>query len=219
MTLEKHKYSLLLMALLILVVAPLVFGNRVQSSLIFGVSSLAVLLFGVLAALQHRKARVLAIALAILATISQLSSFIFGARHFVQPKIAIFVAFLLFIAVIIVIDVLRDEAATWDKIQGAVSAYVLFGVAWGLLYAWVLMHDPQAITGAVQRTAENAGQPMIYFSFVTLTTLGYGDITPVSHTARTLAWLEAAFGQIYLVVLVARLVSLQLVSKQTNGNP
>ena len=53
----------------------------------------------------------------------------------------------------------------------------------------------------------------MHFSFVTLTTLGYGDITPVSHLARTLAWLEAAFGQIYLVVLVARLVSLHLMNR------
>jgi len=210
---ERYKYTLLLIALLALVVAPLILGGTVESSYVFGVSSLVVMLFGVLAALQHRKARIVVIVLAALAALSQLSSFIFGSHHYAQSKIAVFAAFLLFIAVVIVIDVLRDEAATWDKIQGAIAAYVVFGVAWGLLYAWVILNDPQAFSGAVQRTAEDAGQPMIYFSFVTLTTLGYGDITPVSHTARTLAWLEAAFGQIYLVVLVARLVSLQLTSK------
>ena len=51
---------------------------------------------------------------------------------------------------------------------------------------------------------------MVYFSFVTLTTLGYGDIAPLSQTARTLAWAEALLGQLYLTILVARLVGMHI---------
>ena len=202
-----------------LVLAPLVVGSSARRSLIFGSAFLVVLLFGVLAVVRHRKVLAFAVALGVLASIMQVTSFVYGTQHYPQLRLALFAAFLSFLAVIIVRDVLGAEAVTWDKIQGAVCAYLLIGVAWGLLYAWVGIRDPQAFSGAGQSAAEYPGDPMIYYSFVTLTTLGYGDITPVSHTARTLSWLEAAFGQIYLVVLVARLVSLQLTRSTRGGKP
>ena len=89
-------------------------------------------------------------------------------------------------------------------------------MAWGLLYTWVDLRDPQAFSGIIHSSVE---EPMTYFSFVTLTTLGYGDITPVSNTARTLSWLEAVFGQVYLVVLVANLVGRQLFDSSRGGKP
>ena len=216
MRLASYKFTMLLVSLLLLVLAPLIVGSSGRRSLILGSASLVVLLFGVLAVVRHRTIRIFAAALAVLASIMQVTSFVYGTQHYPELRLALFAAFLSLLAVVIVRDVLRAEAITWDKIQGAVCAYLLFGVAWGLLYAWVGIHDPKAFSGAGQSAAEYSRDPMIYFSFVTLTTLGYGDITPVSHTARTLSWLEAAFGQIYLVVLVARLVSLQL-SNSTRG--
>ena len=59
----------------------------------------------------------------------------------------------------------------------------------------------------------------IYFSFVTLTTLGFGDVTPATILARTLVWLEAVTGQMYLAVLVARLVSLQIIHSGAPADP
>ena len=204
-----YRYTLLLVALLALVLAPLVFDASDQRSLTFRAGSLGVMLFGILAVLQHRKTRTIAVTLAVLASVAHGGSFVYGTQFYPQLRLALSAAFFSFMAVIIVRDVLRSEVITWDRIQGAVSAYLLFGVAWGVLYAWAGLGDPQAFSGAVGATPQS-GEPMIYYSFVTLTTLGYGDITPVSQTARTLAWLEAAFGQIYLVVLVAHLVSRQL---------
>jgi hypothetical protein len=209
-SIDGYKYSLLLVALLVLIVAPLIVGSSAQRSLIFGYSFLAVMLFAVLATVEHRRALLIVIGLAGLAATAQIMSFVYGTRHIPQYRIAVFAAFLSLIAVLIIRDVLRSESITWDKIQGAVCAYLLAGLAWGLLYAWVGLRDPQAFSAAAHFGEVYAGEPMIYYSFVTLTTLGYGDITPVSHPARTLSWLEAAFGQIYLVVLVARLVSLHL---------
>ena len=154
-----------------------------------------------------------------LATIAQGISILYGTQYYPQLRHALFVAFFSFMAVIIIRDVLRADTITWDKIQGAVCAYLLIGVAWGLLYAWVGLRDPQAFSGAVPSSAEFSGEPMTYYSFVTLATLGYGDITPVSHTARALSWLEAVFGQIYLVVLVAHLVSRQLIRSSRGEKP
>jgi hypothetical protein len=59
---------------------------------------------------------------------------------------------------------------------------------------------------------------LTYFSFVTLTTLGYGDIRPLTSFARTACWLEAVIGQLYLTVLIARLVGLHLVSLQESSD-
>lgn len=204
-----YKFTFLLVALLVLALMPAVVGASDQRSLIFRVTSVGVMLLGVLTVLQRRKACVVAAVLGVLATAAQGASFVYGTQHYLQLRLALLAAFLVFLAVVIVRDVLRAETVTWDKIQGALCAYLLFGLAWGLLYAWVGLRDPQAFSAAVD-VAGRSGEPMTYYSFVTLTTLGYGDITPVNQTARTLSWLEAAFGQIYLVVLVAHLVSRQL---------
>jgi len=204
-----YRYTFLLVALLVLVLAPLVFDASDQRSLTFRVSSLGVMVFGILTVLQHRRTRIFAVTLALLASVAQSAALVYGPQFYPQLRLALFAAFFSFMGVIIIRNVLRAEVITWDRIQGAVCAYLLIGVAWGVLYGWVGLRDPQAFSGAVEVGAQS-GEPMVYFSFVTLTTLGYGDITPVSQTARTLAWLEAAFGQIYLVVLVAHLVSRQL---------
>jgi len=210
-----YRFTVLLASLLLLVLAPLVVSD--QRSVVFRAGLFVVLLFGVLSVLDHRRARVVMVALGILAGLSQATTFLYGLEFFPQLRFGLIVAFFSFMAAIIVSDVLRAEVITWDRIQGAICAYLLFGVAWGVLYGWVALVDPQAFSGAVG--AAGSGEPMIYYSFVTLTTLGYGDITPVSYTARTLSWLEAAFGQIYLVVLVAHLVSRQLTHSSRDKQP
>lgn len=210
------KFTLLLIALLVLVLVPLILGDSSRRSVVFGSTFLIVILFGVLALARHRGARLLAIALGVPATLLQIASFLPGGQPFPELQIGLIAAYLAFVATMIIRDVLLARSVTWDQIQGAICAYLLIGVTWGMLYGWVRLLDPQAFQGAGLLPTGSPGDPMIYYSFVTLTTLGYGDITPVSHAARTLSWLEAAFGQIYLVVLVARLVSQHLT--QAPGN-
>jgi voltage-gated potassium channel len=213
-----RQYTLLLIVSLVLVLAPLLVGTSVRRSAVFGSVFLAVMLSGVLVVARQRMALILAILLGVPAGLLQISSFVHGTQQFRSLRLALFAGFLALMAVMIVRDVLKAESVTWDKIQGAICAYLLIGVAWGLLYAWIGLLDPQAFGGTGLQAAESAGEPMVYYSFVTLTTLGYGDITPVSHAARTLSWMEAAFGQIFLVVLVARLVSLHLTHSRRGGS-
>lgn len=89
-------------------------------------------------------------------------------------------------------------------LYAALSAYLLAGLCFGLLY-WVL---EQISAGSFSIRGEFSQTTAIYFSFVTLATLGYGDITPRAEVARGLAVLEGVGGQLFLAVLVARLVSL-----------
>lgn len=99
---------------------------------------------------------------------------------------------------------------TMDRVQGSVAVYLLLGLVWTSAYTLVNLHDPDAFQPAIP-AMQGAIQPkLVYFSFVTLTTTGYGDITPVHPIARTLSNLESLVGQLYPVLLIARLVSMEL---------
>lgn len=91
-----------------------------------------------------------------------------------------------------------------EHLYAALSAYLLAGIFFGLLY-WVL---EQTRPGTFAATGEFSRMSAIYFSFVTLATLGYGDIVPRTDVARGLAIVEGVGGQLFLAVMVARLVSL-----------
>jgi hypothetical protein len=116
--------------------------------------------------------------------------------------------------------VLRDDRITADKIYAAICVYLLAGYGWAFAYALLEESDPGAFSGPVAVEAgDHTGRIMglRYFSFVTLTTVGYGDIVPRSPAARTMATLEAVMGQLYLVALVGRLVGLHIVHSDRLG--
>jgi hypothetical protein len=102
--------------------------------------------------------------------------------------------------------VFRRGPVTRQRIQGAMAMYVLLGVTWAQAYALLALGQPGAFAGAV---GGDGLAGWTYYSFVTLTTMGYGDITPVHPLARSLAMLEALIGQLYPAILLARLVSLE----------
>ena len=102
---------------------------------------------------------------------------------------------------------------TINRVQGAIVVYLLSGFAFGLLYHSIyLLNGPLAFKGLVNfHRAE-----FMYFSMTTLTTLGYGDITPVNVFARLFSNLEALNGQLYPAILIARLVSMEFSSTKNN---
>jgi hypothetical protein len=107
--------------------------------------------------------------------------------------------------------VLRRGPITTHRIQGAIAVYLLFGFIWAQAYELVALWDPGAFAGTVDG---RGSLPWTYYSFVTLTTMGYGDIMPVHPLARAIAVLEALTGQLYLAIMLARLVSLELQSRR-----
>jgi Ion channel len=100
---------------------------------------------------------------------------------------------------------------TYHRVVGAVLLYLIIGLIFVALYGFVALAAPQAFTNlpALHGDFAIAGN-LIYFSFVTLTTTGYGDIAPLHPYARSLANVEAIIGQIYPATLLARLVTLEL---------
>jgi voltage-gated potassium channel len=101
------------------------------------------------------------------------------------------------------------KQASGNALFGAVCGYVLLGVIWSVLYSAVESAVPGSFRMPAAESTTMAGPDrglLSYYSFVTLTTVGYGDITPATPLARTLAWMESLAGQLYLAILVAGLV-------------
>ncbi|HPF70727.1 MAG TPA: potassium channel family protein, partial [Candidatus Krumholzibacteria bacterium] len=103
--------------------------------------------------------------------------------------------------------IVRAPAVTLDEIALALCTYVLLGMLWMLFYVPLAADDPtRHFAFATPPAADDVNFALTYFSYVTLTTLGYGDITPISPLARSLAILEALTGVLFLAVLISRLV-------------
>lgn len=115
------------------------------------------------------------------------------------------------LAAVVLYQVLRSGRITLHRIVGSVVAYLLLGFAWGEMYRALSTAVPDAFVNAAGVVLQHAHYQ--YFSIVTLTTLGYGDITPVHPFARSLAMLEALTGQLFPAILIARLVSMELVAR------
>ena len=130
------------------------------------------------------------------------------------------VAFLAYVGIQILAFVLRARRADLGIVLGSVCVYLLVALMWGIGYALLEGLQPGSFALPVEADADadNMRNALQYFSFVTITTLGYGDIQPVARLARMLSTLEAVVGQLYLVILVARLVGLHTAAEsQTPG--
>ncbi len=132
---------------------------------------------------------------------------------------AVFLSLLCFLLLTVVIlkQVFQDGAVTVAKIKGAVAVYILIGFSWSYIYQLIVLRVPEAFNlphlltnpGDIRHSAD-----LTYFSFVTLTTLGYGDITAAHPISRMFVIIEALIGQLYPATLLARLVSLEIVHRE-----
>ncbi len=122
--------------------------------------------------------------------------------------------FFAFVIAILFRPVFTSRRITNDIIFSAISIYILFGIFCGLVFTLLEHFNPHSFS--LHKAADDLsfyelfGQDMIYFSFTTLTTLGYGDILPLSQPARYFSALESLTGQIYLTVMIARLIGLHI---------
>jgi hypothetical protein len=106
---------------------------------------------------------------------------------------------------------MRPNRPVGDRIVGAVCVYLLIGLAWAKVYETLDMVAPGSFRFPADTAWATLGMPRYtYLSFITLATVGYGDVTPATPLAGTLAWIEAITGQLYLAITVARLVALSL---------
>lgn len=222
------KHLLLFAALMILlVVKPLAAGFAARPYW-FEVSYSLVVLAAIVLLSRTATQRIAAFAFGI-PTLGAIWAGHFAAAPYHDGSIAAAnVARILFIgyaAASILRAIFRHPSVSIDSIFGAVCAYLLIGVAWGTAYSVVEAVHPHSFRAADEKTAaaidnEELRSPiLIYYSFITLTTVGYGDITPASPAARTLTWLEAMTGQFYIAVLVSALVGIRISQMRPPASP
>jgi hypothetical protein len=178
-----------------------------------------VLLAGVVAVADRKRVLVIAIVLAIPAIAGRwLNHF---RPHLIPPAVFL-VAGLILIAFVVgnlLRFVLRAPSVNTEVLCASISAYLMLGLMWTIAY-WLV---DQLTPGGAFSYNTNAGTHSMngftgfYFSFITLSTVGYGDITPVSRMARWLAAMEAMTGLLYVAVLIARLVSLYSIPKSDDS--
>jgi hypothetical protein len=125
--------------------------------------------------------------------------------------------FLGFLLAMVAVQVFGEGPVTGHRIRGAIVIYLLLGGTWALLYQVVVLTIPHAFhlpEGMVGSDPDELQRQFTYFSFITLTTTGYGDITPVHPVACLLTMFEALVGQLYPAITLARLVSLAVMHQK-----
>jgi ion channel len=187
---------------------PLRSGPLIES-ILFSV----VLISGVLAIAERPSVVVIAAILAAVALAGRWISHLRPDR--MPPELFLIggILFVLFVVINLLRFVLTASEVDTEVLCASISAYLLLGLLWTLAYWLVAEIIPNAFAFSGDDKSL-AGFNGFYFSFITMSTVGYGDITPVAKVARMLAAMEAMTGLLYVAVLIARLVALQTTSKK-----
>jgi len=206
-TLFNEKFTFLLVFLLVYAIAAPFFEQIVALDFFMDISLSAVMLSAVFIVYQKKGSRIIILLLVLP------SLLIIWVRFFVVTEQILFAAavsqvfFNAYMIFIIIYYIFETGLVTRNIIAAALIAYLFIGLLGANLYLLVELVYPGSFSIPHEIVLKD---PSVfkYFSFVTLTTLGYGDISPISSQARSLSILEAFVGQIYLAVLIARLVGL-----------
>jgi Ion channel len=195
--------------ILLLVAAPFVEDFK-NGETVDGALLTLVLVSGVLAVGRNRRTLVLAAVLVLPAVLTR------WIGHFwpdlLPPEVHNIAAlvFIVFVELQLLHFIFRTRRVDSEVLCAGISGYLLLGLLWTSAYMLVSRLNPGAFAFNVG-TPSTGPLPLFdayYFSFITLSTVGYGDISPLSHGARTLAMLEAMTGTLYMAVLISRLVAL-----------
>lgn len=199
--------SLFLILVTLLLIAPVAGQSALGGAILQGGYTL-VLLASVWAVRGHTPERVALWVVGIPALAAGWATEISGMTRLNMAGHILMVAFTGVVAWVLVAHVARARRVTADTLYAAFSAYLLIGVLFASLYMILEAIQPGSLGFATGLDGTERNWDAFYFSLVTLTTLGYGDLHPNFGLAKSVAPMEAVFGQIYLAALVARLVGL-----------
>jgi Ion channel len=118
------------------------------------------------------------------------------------------------LGLMVVWQIFREGPITRQRVQGSIVIYLLLGLIWAEAYTLAASLNPGSFAGTVPAGRNALSAHLTYFSFVTLTTVGYGDILPASLVTRSLANIEGLIGTLFPAILIARLVSMEIAARQ-----
>jgi hypothetical protein len=219
--LEHHnwpgRFTVLLATIMLLLVSqPMFSGHALAQNVATGAISLVLL--AALYAFRSTRGYFIVDLVLLVPSIGGRLALLFTPSPIVETVSAI--ASCLFLAVTVVALVSRlfmVRSVTLDTISAGICAYLLMGITFAYAFAVVELQNPHSFSEALLQRHAGSAAPLIaslhsfiYYSFVCLTTTGFGDISPVSEGARSLSVMESVFGQLYVAILIARLVSLEV---------
>jgi len=217
---ERNNFKYLLGALLILILSGAIAqeeGIRGETRRLFMEPALCImLLLGVWSLGREKKWLVIGGIIAVAGVATATINFFWNMPELRLGNMGILFVFCLTSTWIAFQSLLLSSSIDVNKIIGAICIYLLLGLNWAFLYLFTNMAIPDSFNGLSSTDIGTQLPELVYYSFVTITTLGYGDLTPVKPLARTLAFMEGFVGQFYVAVLVAWLVGMYLSSKDQN---
>src|SRR5262245_16522176 len=215
---RRKRFVILLVVLLLLIVTTPALRGTVAARIVSDVALTSVFVAGFWAVYTERRRRTLALALGIPALIGLWTGYVVPDLPRVPLAVTLHLVAALFFGLTITVilgAIFRQRAVSADGICGALCAYLMVGLTFGHLYCSIKLAAPGSFRGIGDHATDLGDDRQLYalltyFSFVTLSTVGYGDITPGSGLTRGLAMVEAVIGQFYVAVLIAGLVGMRL---------
>ena len=205
----KDRFLFLLVSILCLLIFTPIFQGVIGVRILMNVFITAILIFGTYAASKKTYIAITAVSLALPMLV------LIWTSHFVDIPFLVFmgdcfaIAFLAFLVIVILSFIFSEHEVTINVIYASIVVYLLIAIMWAFVYSVLESIHPGSFA-AGEGQIEAGRRLYIYYSFVTITTLGYGDITPTTDLSNTFSFLEAVTGQLYIAILIARLVGIQI---------
>ena len=205
----KGKFLFLLISILCLFIIVPIFKGFAGISILTNIVFTTTLISGVYAVSKKKHVPLTAVFLATPFFASMWTGIFLENPSLVLVGECFGISFTGFIVITILLFIFGEKEVTSNVIYGAIVAYLLIAIMWAFIYSVLEIIQPGSFAIGKDQV-EIDRHLFIYYSLVTITTLGYGDITPVTAPANSFSSLEAVIGQIYLVVTVARLVGINI---------
>jgi voltage-gated potassium channel len=206
--LPRARFVTVLGLLLLLLVVEVGIGLRRTSPVLMGLWSSVILVVAIVTATEDRRSRRTGLTLAVLAILSNAASLAGFHPWGLSPGSALSAVFTGYATWRLFIGVVRSPRVTGDVLAGALAAYVLAGMSFALIYSVIDTRWPGSF--ATPDGQQAAIPDLLYFSFVTLLTIGFGDVVPATGPVRAVTLLEGLFGVVYTTVVMAALVAAYL---------
>ena len=212
--------SLLLSLVLVFALGPF-FTDEVSGVTAISILYTVVMVVGAYAVSQSRRVFFVGLALAAPAIATEWISNFIVTTPLILSNMIFAGLFITYVSGVVLYEVMNENEVTLDTIAGGIAIYLLIGIGWVVAYAAIEYVTPGAFTinGSTLQEIHPEAQvrytEFLYFSFVTMTTLGFGDMVPTVPEARGATAAEAVVGQLYVAVFVARLVGLHLASRNS----
>ncbi len=213
---KENNYSWLLYGLLtLLLLEPVVSELRpIYSVVAFHIAASLTLLLSVWSLIDKKRWFIIGITLTVFSIILNTIAIIHPGEQLRHAILIVQLTFFSLTLTIIWRHVIFSGSIDMNRINGAICIFLLLGIIWAYLYSIISLNHPGSFSGLTARSPNERSGELLYYSFVTLTTLGFGDIGPTTPITRVLTYMEAVVGQLYLAVLVAGLVG----SYTSNGS-